>query len=111
VGAQEPTYRQIIKQAKKVYENLEEQHERAMKLSDAEARRIHKRYRDEILELSVIQKELFKRKNEVRVLSEKLIDYQNSDLYNQPGTFTNIFEPYSELFKDQIEEARRELHD
>ena len=111
IGAQEPTYRQIIKQAKKVYENLEEQHERAMKLSEAEARRIHKRYRDEILELSVIQKELFKRKNEVRVLSEKLIDYQNSDLYNQPGIFANIFEPYTELFKEQIEEARKEMQD
>lgn len=111
MGPQEPTYRQIIKQAKKVYGNLEEQHERAMKLSEAEARRIHKRYKEEILELSVIQRELFKRKNEVRVLSEKLIDYQNSDLYNQPGTFANIFEPYAELFKEQIEEAKKDLND
>lgn len=106
VGPQEPTYRQIIKQAKKVYENLENQHQRAMKLSESESKRIQKQYRDEILELSVIQRELFKRKNEVRVLSEKLIDYQNSDLYNQPGTFANLFEPYVELFKKEIEEEK-----
>ena len=103
IGAQEPTYRQIINQAKKVYENLEKQHERAMKLSEAEGKKIQRRYKEELIELSVIQRELFKRKNEVRVLSEKLVDYQNSDLYNQPGTYANIFEPYIELFKEDIE--------
>ena len=102
VGAQQPTYRQIISQAKKVFNNLEKQHKRSLQLSDQEGRKITKRYQEEILELSVIQRELLKRKNEVRVLSEKLIDYQNSDLYNQPGTYTNIFEPYVHLFKDQI---------
>lgn len=106
VGPEQPTYRQIISQAKRIYENLDKQHQRAMKLSEAEGRRIMRQYREEIIELNVIQRELFKRKNEVRVLSERLIDYQNSDMYNQPGNAANIFEPYIELFKDQIAEEK-----
>ena len=111
VGSEKPTYQEILKQSKKIYKQLELEHNRAVSLCEQDRRRVTKRYQREIDELKEIKKELMKHKNEVKGLSEKIVEYQNSDMY-EPGINSEfVLEPYINYYREVLKEKKKKEED